>query len=68
MSTASIAAANIYVAMSVIDSDYNEAFMTSCEPYRAVIDHARDCGLHDIEDGSEDYEQLVDCLEMLVCN
>jgi len=54
--------------MQAIDNKFSEAFMTSCEPYRAVIDVARAANLHDIEDGSEDYEQLVDCLEVLVCN
>jgi len=68
MSTASVAAAKIYVEMQAIDNKFSEAFMTSCEPYRAVIDVARAANLHDIEDGSEDYEQLVDCLEVLVCN
>jgi hypothetical protein len=68
MSTASVAAAKIYVHMQQMDGCVNEAFMTSCEPYRAAIDAARDIGLHDIYDGSKDYEQLVDCLEVLVCN
>lgn len=68
MSTASVAAAKIYLAMQQIDGSVNEAFMTSVEPYRAAIDESRELGLHSIEDGSDDYAQCVDCLEVLVCN
>ena len=68
MSTASVAAAKIYIHMQQMDGCVNEAFMTSIEPYRAAIDAAREIYLHDIVDGSEDYAQLVDCLEVLICN
>jgi hypothetical protein len=68
MSAASAAAAKIYVHMQQMDGCVNEAFMNSNEPYRAAIDAGREINLHNIADGSEDYEQLVDCLEMLVCN
>ena len=67
MSAASIAAAKVYVAMQSVEK-YHEAFVCSNEPYRAVIDLARDEKLHDIVDGSEDYVALVDCLEVLVCD
>lgn len=67
MSAASVAAAKVYVAMNS-DVRYHEAFVCSNEPYRAVIDLARDEKLHDIVDGSEDYVALVDCLEVLVCD
>jgi hypothetical protein len=68
MSTASVAAAKIYIHMQQMDGCVNEAFMTANEPYRAAIDAARKIYLHDIVDGSEDYAQLVDCLEVLICN
>jgi hypothetical protein len=67
MSTASVAAARIYIAMQE-NVRFHEKFVCSNEPYRAVIDEARVCGLHYVEDGSEDYKQLVDCLEVLICN
>jgi hypothetical protein len=66
MSTASVAAAKIYVALSA-DNAYFEAFACSREPYRAIVDKSREDGLHSIEDGSEDYEKCVDCLEVLIC-
>lgn len=68
MSTASVAAAKIYIDMQQMDGVVNEAFMRSNEPYRAAIDASRVTGLHNIADGSEDYELLVDCLEVLVCS
>lgn len=67
MSVASVAAAKIYIAMQS-DEAYHEAFCCHPEPFRSVIDHARDAKLHDIVDGSEDYASLVDCLEVLVCD
>jgi hypothetical protein len=67
MSIASIAAAQIYVLMSEVEA-YHETFVCSIEPYRAVIDRARAARVHSIVDGSEDYEHLVDCLEVLVCD
>lgn len=68
MSNPSIAAAEIYVAMSIPDSEFDQLFRNSTEPYRAVIDLARKYDFHNIVDGSEDYTQLVDCLEYLVVN
>lgn len=68
MSVASVAAAKIYIHMQQMDGVVNEAFMTSCEPYRAAVDASRELGLHSIVDGSEEYEQLTDCLEVLICN
>jgi hypothetical protein len=67
MSVASVAAAQIYVAMSIPNSEFDQAFCSSNEPYRAVVDLARDLDFHNIVDGSDDYEILVDCLEVLVC-
>jgi len=67
MSIASIAAAQIYVAMTISNSEFDQAFCSSNEPYRAVIDLARGLDFHTIADGSKDYETLVDCLEVLVC-
>jgi hypothetical protein len=67
MSLASIAAARIYIAMHEHD-EIATAFKTANEPYRAVVDIGRAYHLHNVDDGSEDYEQLVFCLEMLVCN
>jgi hypothetical protein len=67
MSKASIAAARVYIAMQE-NERFHEAFVCSVEPYRAVMDEGRACSLHDIEDGSEDYAECVDCLEVLVCN
>ena len=68
MSVASVAAAKVYLAMQQIDGPVSEAFMTSIEPYRAAMDESRELGLHNIEDGSEDYHSCVDCLEVLVCD
>jgi hypothetical protein len=68
MSAASVAAAQIYIAMSVKDSEFDQAFCSSNEPYRAVVDIGRAHNFHNIADGSEDYEHLVDCLETLVCS
>jgi len=67
MSTASVAAAKIYVALDNNVALF-ETFVSSNEPYRALIDATRALNLHSIEDGSEDYEQCVDCLEVLICN
>jgi hypothetical protein len=66
MSTASVAAAKIYIALQS-DFSFQTAFNDSVEPYRAVVDLSRTRYMHNVIDGSEDYEQLVDCLEMLVC-
>ena len=69
MSTASVAAAKIYVAMSIRDSEFDQLFCSNTpEPYRAVIDLGRELDFHNIVDGSEEYAALVDCLEMLICN
>jgi hypothetical protein len=69
MSKASVAAAKIYVAMSIPNSEFDQLFCSNTpEPYRAVIDLGRDLNFHDVVDGSEDYEHLVDCLEMLICD
>jgi hypothetical protein len=68
MSTVSVAAAKIYVKMQDMCGPFNDTFMTAREPYRAVIDLARTTHIHNVIDGSEEYVQLVDCLEMLVCN
>ena len=68
MSTASVAAAKIYVHMQQMDGCVNEAFMTSIEPYRAAMDASRDIGLHDIFDGTEEYHHCIDCLEVLICD
>lgn len=67
MSVASVAAAKIYIKLADVTSVYWNTFLLTQEPYRAVVDLARNEGLHTIVDGSEDYETLVDCLEMLVC-
>jgi hypothetical protein len=68
MSTASFAAAKIYVAMHDFSKCYHDTFVSAkYEPYRALIDLARTSGLHNIVDGSDDYELLVDCLETLIC-
>jgi hypothetical protein len=69
MSTASVAAAKIYIHMQQMDGCVNEAFMTAPhEPYRAAMDASREIGIHSIVDGSEDYAECVDCLEVLICN
>ena len=68
MSTASIAAANVYLAMQQMDGPVNEAFMTSIEPYRAAMDASRELGLHSIEDGTDDFYHCITCLEVLVCD
>ena len=67
MSVASTAAAKIYIKMQEAVA-YHEVFVCSNEPFRAVIDHARNEKLHEIVDGSEEYVALCDCLEVLVCD
>jgi hypothetical protein len=67
MSTASLAAAKIYVKMQEVEA-FHETFVCSNEPYRAVIDLARTTHMHNIIDGSEEYARLVDLLEELVCS
>jgi hypothetical protein len=69
MSVASVAAAKIYVAMNDVSKPFNETFVSArYEPYRAVIDLARTMHMHNIVDGSDEYEACVDCLETLVCS
>jgi len=61
------AAAKIYLQMQDFSTPFNDTFLTSCEPYRAVVDLSRTMNQHSVIDGSEEYVKLVDCLEMLVC-
>ena len=45
------------------DPVYDHAMEHANEPFRAVIDIARQQGMHTIVDGSDQYAKLVDCLE-----
>ena len=50
------------------DPVYDHAMEHASEPFRAVIDIAREQGLHTIKDGSQQYVKLVDCLEDILCS
>lgn len=56
------------IHMKLQDAEYDHALEHAIEPYRAVIDIARQQGLHSIKDGSKQYAQLVDYLEDIVCS
>lgn len=59
-------AASIHAKLE--DPVYDHAMEHANEPYRAVIDIARQQGLHTIKDGSKQYIKLVDCLEEMICS
>lgn len=61
----STVAAQIFQALKT-DDRFRTPWITDNEPFRAVVDVARDLGWHTIEDGSEAYCDLVDCLEYML--
>ena len=67
MSHVAHAAAKIFVKLCE-DINYKNIFAESCEPYRAIVDLSRTTHIHNVIDGSEEYVQLVDLLETLVCS
>lgn len=57
-------AAKVFSLYCSDDAVFAEA-NNSVEPFRCLMDRARDRGLHSIEDGSSDYHLVLDGLDAL---
>ena len=59
-----LTAAQLYVLIST-DKGVHEECSNSMEPFRCLMDISRERKLHDITDGSEEYQAVFDAFEAI---